>query len=218
MKKIITLLSIFVSSYSFAQIGIYDMQFSTGVTFTKPKKGMDNLDADFGTNYDLGFTVLNLAHTEGQGSASTLSLHYDYSRQNFGTQGFSVGSWHFRRNEIYARFKPLTNNAAYSSTFDGRGSMYLLAMIFSGLYVDVGYSNGSYFYKDLMDVRQKPNHSQNGMFWGWGYNIVYRTDRVGMSVGYGSKIYKWTKDNDNKSKYSSRTIWLGVTYNFVWKE
>lgn len=195
--------------------GIYDIQVAPGVNWMKPKKNL-NLDGYFGTNYSFGFTAVNLEYGNS-GASGTVALFYDYSRQN--ADDF-LGSWHFRRNELFARIKPFTNNPVYSNSYGGNGSMYLLGFLFSGLYADVGYTNGTYFYKNYLDVKQAPNYQQNGFFWGWGYNLVHRPEesRWGMSVGYGSKIYTWTKANGEQAKYSSRTIWIGVSYNIVWKE
>lgn len=195
--------------------GIYDIQIALGVNWMKPKQNL-NLDGDFGTNYSFGFTAVNLEYGNS-GASGTVALFYDYSRQN--AEDF-LGSWHFRRNELFARIKPFTNNPVYSNSYGGNGSMYLLGILFSGLYADVGYTNGTYFYKNYLDVKQAPNYQQNGFFWGWGYNMVHRNEdsRWGMSVGYGSKIYTWTKANGDRAKYSSRTIWIGVSYNLVWME
>lgn len=218
MSKLFLLLAaVIIASHLSAQVGIYDIQVAPGVNWLKPKKGLD-LDGEFGTTYDVGITVVNLAHSKKGGSSSTISLHYDYSRQN--AEAAIMGSWHFRRNEVYARIKPFTNNPVSSTYFGGRGSSYLLGLLFSGLYVDVGYTNGTYFYKNYLDERQAPDFSQNGLVWGWGYNAVYRPEgsRWGMTAGYGSKKYSWKKANGDLAKYSSRTIWIGVTYNFVWKE
>ncbi len=195
--------------------GIYDIQIAPGVNWMKPKKNL-NLDGDFGTNYSFGFTAVNLEYGNS-GASGTVSLFYDYSRQN--ADDF-LGSWHFRRNELFARIKPFTNNPVYSNSYGGNGSMYLLGFLFAGLYADVGYTNGTYFYKNYLDEKQAPNYQQNGFFWGWGYNVVHRPEesRWGMTAGYGSKIYTWTKANGDKAKYSSRTIWIGLTYNIVWRE
>lgn len=197
-------------------IGIFDVQVAPGVNWIKPKVGL-NFDGDFGLTYDVGFTLINLAHSKNGGSSSTISFHVDYSKQNAEA---SLGSWHFRRKEIYARLKPFTNNPAYTSTFSSNGSWYLLGFLLSGLYVDVGYTNGTYFYTNYLDEKQAPNYAQNGMIWGWGYNAIHRPEesRWGMTAGYGSKIYNWTKANGDRAKYSSRMIWIGVTYNITWRE
>lgn len=193
-------------------VGIYDIQIAPGINWMKPKSGLD-ISGEFGTNYSLGFTVINLAHGKNSGSSSTISMHYDYSRQN--AEAALLGSWHFRRNELFARIKPFTHNPVYS-TYDNR----FLGVIIAGLYADIGYTNGTYYYSNYLDEKQAPDYSQNGLVWGWGYNLIHRPEdkRWGMTVGYGAKIYSWNKTNGDRAKYASRTIWVGATYNLVWEE
>lgn len=187
MRKLFLLITATIfSSHLSAQIGIYEIQVSPGINWVKPKKGLDGFKGEFGMTYDVGVTVVNLVHPKDGGSSSTISLHYDYSKQKLSDE------WSFRRNEVYARVKPFTFNATKSAQ-DGNGGF--LVLILSGLYADVGYTNGKLYFENTQRGLGDIDDSQNGLFWGWGYSGIHRPEnsRWGMKAGYGSKKYSWKK-------------------------
>ncbi len=118
---------------------------------------------------------------------------------------------HFRRNNVYARIRPFTPSPSSESGYE-----YILGMLIGGLYADVGYTNAKYFYQDYLD-NKGPDYKSNGMFWGWGWNMVWRSEnRWGATIGFGSKRYRVKLPNATESLYKIRTISLGVTYNLIW--
>lgn len=182
-------------------LGVYDVQFSVGA-ITAGEMGID---------LDAGATLVNYVYPGDNDVSATVALHYDFSRLSFSE---SMRYMHIRRNNVYARLRPFTstpNSESYAAN--------ALGVLISGLYVDMGYSSGYYYYTDLLDNRQAPNYNANGLFWGWGYNLLWRKDnRWGFSGGFGSKRYSMKLPNGSESKYKARAISLGVVYNLIWKD
>lgn len=212
MKKLLLplLLLALPAGEALAQIGIYDLQLGAGVNWTKPKKNMVS-EGDFGTDWDAGLTLVNLSFGKKSWASALVEAHYDYSRQNFEANPF--GSYHFRRHEGYARIRPVTVNPTLP--YAESGVDYVLLLLLTGFYADIGYSSGTYYYRDYLEERQAPDYEQKGMFWGWGWNLRFRTEgRTGISGGYGSKIYQWQNDHGKTIKYSSRSFSLAFIYYF----
>jgi hypothetical protein len=184
--------------------GFFDIHASLGINWTKPQRGA--LRTDFGTDYDFGLTFMHLPYTNSSGPGLTLEEHFDYSRQNFD----GMNDWKFRRTEVYTRIRPISGHAAYPTHFNR-----VYEIILTGLYVDLGYSNATYFQKNLMEGRLEPDYHDRGFFWGWGMNIKWREDRIGFMGGIGSR---WYTVDESKMKYKTRCMSLGVTYNIVWKD
>mgnify|MGYP003416231485 CR=1 FL=1 len=179
-------------------IGLYDLQFGLGAI----------TNGEMGIDIDLGATLANMAYGNSDAS-TTVELHYDHAREQF---DHSVNYMHFRRNNLYARIRPFTSSPTSESNFNN-----ILAMIVAGLYADIGYSTANYFYKDYLDNRLEPDYQANGLFWGWGWNLIWRSEnRWGATFGFGSKRYRVELPNGTESKYKIRTISLGTTYNLIW--
>lgn len=205
MKRtaITMLLGACISTTLFAQekdngplIGLYDVQLAAGVLF----------EGDMGIDLDIGSTLVNIAY--GSGASSTMELHYDYSKHNFDGM---LQTMHVVRSNAYVRFRPICGNPQEKLVFGGNGSLYILGFLMAGLYVDVGYSKGYYYYKDyLTDIRSE-RYGANGLYWGWGWNLVYRSETAwGATFGLGNKNYKVSMPQGHRSWMIS----LGVVYNF----
>lgn len=182
-------------------IGLYDLQFAASVITT----------GEMGYDVDFGATVLNLSYGKKSDASATVELHYDYSRQKFdNTMLYS----NFRRNHVYARLRPYTSNPNAETYADN-----IAALFVGGLYVDLGYTKGYYFYTDLYDVRKAPDYNADGLFWGIGWNLIIRKEnRWGANVGFGSKRYTIIQPNGTESKNKTRLITLGAVYNLKWKD
>lgn len=178
-------------------VGLYDLQFGLGAI----------TNGEMGVDIDLGATLINLSYDND--ASATVELHYDNAREKF---DHSLNYMHFRRNNLYARIRPLTPSPISESDFSN-----FLGVIVGGLYADVGYSTAKYFYKDYLD-NKGPDYSANGMFWGWGWNLVWRSEnRWGATAGFGSKRYRVEMPNGTENKYKIRTISLGATYSLIWR-
>lgn len=178
-------------------LGLYDLQFGLGA-ITNGEMGLD---------IDFGATLINLAYDDD--ASATVELHYDNAREKF---DHTIDYLHFRRNNLYARIRPLTPSPNSESDFS-----HFLGVIVGGLYADVGYSTAKYFYKDYLD-NKGPDYSANGLFWGWGWNLVWRSEnRWGATFGFGSKRYRVEMPNGTENKYKIRTISLGATYSLIWR-
>lgn len=182
-------------------IGVYDIMASVGVNYTKIKNSK-SID-EFGTDYDIGITVLNLLY--GAGVGMTGEIHFDYTRQNF-EGGLLGGSLHVRRQEVYGRVRLITFDAT-----DITEPSRMLGLFLGGLYVDWGYSNALFFNRDVWDDKVSGDTKHSGYFWGYGYNVKYRFERTGFTGGVGVKKYTL-----NSLKYSATSICMGVTYNIIW--
>jgi hypothetical protein len=186
----------YVSQYG-PLFGLYDVQFALGAITS----------AEMGFDVDFGATLINLSYRDLDAS-TTAELHYSYSKQKFEDLMNDV------RSKVYVRIRPFC-----SSPVSETNTNNLLAMIIGGLYADVGYSGGKYFYTDYLDNRLAPDYSNNGLFWGWGWNLVWRAEsRWGVTLGFGSKRYKLQMPDGTEGKYRSRLISLGAVYNLIWKE
>lgn len=176
-------------------LGLYDVQFALGAITS----------GDMGLDADLGATLINVAY--GNDASATVELHYAYSGQNFSS------TMSDRRNHVYTRIRPFC-----STPLEETNANNLIGLFISGLYADVGYSTGHYYYSDYMGNRLTPDYSNNGMFWGWGWNLIWRSEsRWGASVGFGSKRFIIQLPNGTQSKYKSPLISVGVVYNILWR-
>lgn len=177
-------------------IGLYDLQFGLGA-ITNGEMGLD---------IDAGATIINLSYDND--ASATVEVHYDNAHDKFDN---FVNYLHFRRNNVYARSRPFTPSPSSESDYG-----YLLGTLVGGLFADVGYTNAKYYYQDYLD-NKGPDYKSNGMFWGWEWNIIWRSEhRWGATFGFGSKRYRVKLPNATESKYKIRTNSLGVTYNLIW--
>lgn len=181
-------------------LGFYDLQFAVSAITT----------GDMGIDVDLGTTLVNLSYGKNNDASATIELHYDYSRQKFGE---ILSEMHFRRNHVYARLRPFTSRPNGETSAEN-----FMALFIGGLYADLGYTKGYYFYTDNNGDRKAPDYNADGLFWGIGWNLIWRNEsRWGANLGFGSKRYTLTLPNGTESKYRTRLITLGVVYNLLWK-
>lgn len=194
------------------RLGFLDVEAIWGINFTKPQQNFA-VEGEVGTDYDLGVTFLSVPLSKNDPSpVTTVALHYAYMRQNF--SGYQIiNDIKFRRNEVFARIKPFTFNPSYESEYNR-----VLGLLVAGLYADVGYSSGKYFYENIYGTTTTPDDKKNGMFWGWGLNLNFKNGRTGAIVGYGSKIYNFDNSLGNTIKYSSRSFHFGLSYALDWRE
>lgn len=185
-------------------IGVFDIMFGAGVNWTKIGKG--DSSRDFGTDYTVGFTVVNLTYGN-TGAAMTMELHGGYSRQNF-DGSVSSPNMHVRRNEGFIRFRPYTFDARTTTEANSIFGLFL-----SGLYVDFGYTQATYFSKDYLDNYVIQPTSYGDKFWGYGFMPKIKDGRWGGYAGYSIKRYSL-----EELDYKTKTISIGMTYNFIWKE
>lgn len=181
-------------------LGLYDLQFAVSAITS----------GDMGIDVDLGATLVNLSYGKNNDASASIELHYDYSTQKFDA---SQGNMDFQRNHVYARLRPFTSSPNGETSGEN-----IMALFIGGIYADLGYTKGYYFNKDNNGDRLAPDYKADGLFWGIGWNLIWRGEnRWGANVGLGSKRYSVTLPNGTEGKYRTRLITLGVVRNLLWK-
>lgn len=182
-------------------LGLYDLQFAVSAITS----------GDMGIDLDLGTTLVNLSYGKTNDASATIELHYDHSRNKYGE---TLNDMNFRRNHVYARLRPFTSRP--NGEIDAEN---FVALFIAGIYADLGYTKGYYYYTDVNGDRKGPDYNADGLFWGMGWNLIWRKEsRWGANVGFGSKRYTITLPNGSENKYKTRLITLGVVYNLLWKD
>lgn len=182
-------------------IGFYDVQFALSAITS----------GDMGIDLDLGTTLVNLSYGKTNDASATIELHYDHSRNKYGE---TLNDMNFRRNHVYARLRPFTSRP--NGEIDAEN---FVALFIAGIYADLGYTKGYYYYTDVNGDRKGPDYNADGLFWGMGWNLIWRKEsRWGANLGFGSKRYTITLPNGSENKYKTRLITLGVVYNLLWKD
>lgn len=177
-------------------VGFYDVQFAVSAITT----------SDMGIDVDFGTTLVNFAYDKNNDVRATVELHYDYARQKFPTM-------QTRRNHLYARIRPFTEKPNTETS-----PKNILAMFIGGIYADLGYTSGYYFNTDVVGERQAPDYNADGLFWGMGWNLIWRSENGwGANAGFGSKRYTLSLPDGTDSKYRTRLITLGIVRNLLWK-
>ena len=194
------------------RLGFLDVEAIWGINFTKPQQNFA-VEGEVGTDYDLGVTFLSVPLSKNDPSpVTTVALHYAYTRQNF--SGYQlINDIKFRRNEVFARIKPFTFNPAYPMEYSK-----VFGLVLGGLYADVGYTSGNYFFENVNGNITPPTDNKSGLVWGWGYNANIKKGRFGGIVGFGSKRYNFASNNGSTIKYKSRSFQFGISYALNWQE
>jgi len=170
-------------------LGLYDLQFAVSAITT----------GDMGIDLDLGTTLVNLSYGKTNDASATIELHYDHSRNKYGE---TLNDMNFRRNHVYARLRPFTSRP--NGEIDAEN---FVALFIAGIYADLGYTKGYYYYTDVNGDRKGPDYNADGLFWGMGWNLIWRKEsRWGANLGFGSKRYTITLPNGSENKYKTRLI------------